>query len=510
MQYFLIVIMVTMLAGCGGSSGTNNTASGGDVIVTVQSFANLSSAKASPLTAGKEILITRAETVNNLTIPADRTLKIQQGGSLSVNSGKTFVLNGPFSAGQYQVFTGSGAVVFNSPLVNLGTTSWFGVGQQVTANGFINVPPTLISTNFVLGATASAKNIFAEWTGGVTPNDTRPISTYRKIYASTLGISRINIMTFGDSVAGLKYFAYSQPLAKLLGAAANYVPNGTLPPFSAGMFTFPYFGSGWSWLTGQYTYWPSGELLSFPPGATADFKNGGVDPKFTKLSVYYIKESGGGTFTVSVGGSVVGTVDTNNTTIGLGIFTYPKAVGQAKVTITSTSGTCKIVEAHVINETISGLNWYKVATGGLALNDAMSTSTARANLQTYLADIDLDMLTFEMKETSTYGDTSTYDGRLKQLFDLIDAGAATADKIMIGSTPVGNGQNDADQVLQNSTLKANSLLRGYIYWDGYSPVVSYENLVALGWQGDGVHVDWNCSMFLANLMFSDLGFDSLL
>ncbi len=88
----------------------------GDIItqgpwVDVRSFASLAAAVASPVTAGKQIWVTNAQTVSaNLTIPADRGIKVQQGGMITVDSGFTLTINGPFEAGLYQVFSGSGEV----------------------------------------------------------------------------------------------------------------------------------------------------------------------------------------------------------------------------------------------------------------------------------------------------------------------------------------------------------------------------------------------------------------
>lgn len=88
----------------------------GDIItkgpwVDVRAFASLSAAVASPHTAGKLILVARAESVSdNLTIPADRAIEVAPGGSLDVAAGKTLTINGPFESGDYRCFAGDGAV----------------------------------------------------------------------------------------------------------------------------------------------------------------------------------------------------------------------------------------------------------------------------------------------------------------------------------------------------------------------------------------------------------------
>ncbi|MDC1444455.1 glycoside hydrolase family 55 protein [bacterium] len=49
------------------------------------------------------------------TIPASMGLRAFPGDVLTIPAGKTLTINGPFVAGSYQIFTGSGSVVFGQP-----------------------------------------------------------------------------------------------------------------------------------------------------------------------------------------------------------------------------------------------------------------------------------------------------------------------------------------------------------------------------------------------------------
>jgi len=82
------------------------------------------------------------------------------------------------------------------------------------------------------------------------------------------------------------------------------------------------------------------------------------------------------------------------------------------------------------------------------------------------------------------------------------AGAPNATILGIGSTPISSG--DADQVIQNAQLRAACAASGALYWDGYTPVVNYATLNALGWAGDGTHPDEKANAFLAGLLLNDL------
>lgn len=74
---------------------------------------DLSTAIKSSTTAGKTLLITTPQTINDLVIPSDRSIKFIKGGLINLNSGSTLLINGPFEAGLYQVFSGNGTVKFN-------------------------------------------------------------------------------------------------------------------------------------------------------------------------------------------------------------------------------------------------------------------------------------------------------------------------------------------------------------------------------------------------------------
>lgn len=63
---------------------------------------------------------------SDLTIPSNVALKVQNGALLTVASGKTLTINGPFSAGLYQVFSGSGSVEFAIGSVAEMNLEWWG------------------------------------------------------------------------------------------------------------------------------------------------------------------------------------------------------------------------------------------------------------------------------------------------------------------------------------------------------------------------------------------------
>lgn len=129
--------------------------------VNITDYASLNAAVTSIGSTPTRLFINTATTVTgSLTIPSTLELEITKAGS--INQGTyTITINGPFSAGQYQVFTGTGAITFNMPVVN--PNGWFPSGQVVTFNAGLEALPTLISTGMVLGVNSKVKEIHAGW-----------------------------------------------------------------------------------------------------------------------------------------------------------------------------------------------------------------------------------------------------------------------------------------------------------------------------------------------------------
>lgn len=61
----------------------------------------------------------------NATVPANVFLDIRNGGSIALN-GFTLTINGPFNAGVYQVFSGSGSVIFGAGQIIEAYPQWWG------------------------------------------------------------------------------------------------------------------------------------------------------------------------------------------------------------------------------------------------------------------------------------------------------------------------------------------------------------------------------------------------
>jgi len=115
-QIFFLLILCVAAAFAASLTTTPGVATAADgTKIDLSSFrdalhpaGNLSAAMASPLTAGKSVVISGIANCSDLTIPKDRFLEIIPGGGIN-NSGQ-LTLKGQVGAGPYRIFYGSGKV----------------------------------------------------------------------------------------------------------------------------------------------------------------------------------------------------------------------------------------------------------------------------------------------------------------------------------------------------------------------------------------------------------------
>ncbi|WP_217603529.1 hypothetical protein [Chitinophaga sp. GbtcB8] len=336
--------------------------------------------------------------------------------------------------------------------------------------------------------------------------------TFRKVLASSTSKQQIVIFPFGDSMAGRKMKYLGGALGRTL-IDGNQNDNGIDTIISS---RYRLAGgpcatssSGIVNNTTDFQHSASGISITIPQDVTATFNVAGSDPIFTHLKIYYYKEPGAGSFILNVGGTDVATINAANTAdTVLGIYKFTQAVLKKTITIRAINGPVNFYEVHYLDTTKSGVDQYTCSQGGIALNDMFKYNAAKKALATYIADGNVDLMTYEMKEGLNYPDGTTYTQRLNELSDILDATMPQGAKVFIGSTPVSSS-NDS-QISQNDTLFKVASDRGFIYWDGYTPVKDYQTMVALGWNGDGIHPAESCQAYLVSLMYQDLGLDNII
>lgn len=126
-RYIYVLQLLTILISAPAHSAVM-VFTGSGASTTYLTEQSLETARTSAEGAGKTIVVTSAltESQSNLSgpWPADRALEIKNGGSIANST--AFVVNGPFSAGLYQCFTGNGRVTFGTGSTSLVYSEWFG------------------------------------------------------------------------------------------------------------------------------------------------------------------------------------------------------------------------------------------------------------------------------------------------------------------------------------------------------------------------------------------------
>jgi hypothetical protein len=127
--------------------------------------------------SGNVIRITSPVTTGNFTVPAHVTLKIEQGGTITVSSGKTLTINGPFQAGLYQVFAGSGTVEFGKGSVAEVLPEWW---SNNTVPGSTDMGPALNSAAKSISSHGGVIKLqCTTYLGSTSPNPEN--KTYRSV-----------------------------------------------------------------------------------------------------------------------------------------------------------------------------------------------------------------------------------------------------------------------------------------------------------------------------------------
>lgn len=159
-QFTLTFLMLLVLTGNSYADILVSNATGGILAKKL----TLEAARTSLDCANKTIVVTSALTAaqSNITDawPTDRALRVEKGGSIANST--VFTINGTFEAGQYECFTGAGAITFNVPVAN--PNGWFSSNQTVTLNTNFTALASAISTNLTLGTNITIP-VMPEWWG---------------------------------------------------------------------------------------------------------------------------------------------------------------------------------------------------------------------------------------------------------------------------------------------------------------------------------------------------------
>ena len=145
--------------------------------------ASLAIAVSSPDAVGKAVVVRSPQTITaNVVVPSTIALRVENGGVITIDDGKTLTLNGSFSADDYQCFAyvGSGHVIG----LAYARPEWFGrtgSGDQVSINAALN----------------AARSV--ELRGAYTVGGSVKVPSYTKLYSNNLATVTVENVTWSPT-----------------------------------------------------------------------------------------------------------------------------------------------------------------------------------------------------------------------------------------------------------------------------------------------------------------------
>lgn len=445
------------------------------------------------------------------------TTQIREALKRSYTEAGYNLVDGSFEAGGTLVNSNDVLLQERTGKVFSGPAGTVAPGTDPTLPGSGYVPRTdvvLRDELFQSGAGISGSNAvdIANLVGFDFLEKRKPRKLMSKLFSAASSVSSLKIIPFGDSLAFAKIQQVSSFIDRRFGGTSTTAINtagnvaGTVVS-NGGDLAITYSGTVTS-ITGDYSRWFTGLTSLFTSGSSASLIKSGVDPTFSRIRVFYIKEPGAGTLSLSVGGSVVASANANSLTQDCGVIEYTKTYGKSACLLSASSGDVRVVFAHVDNmATLPGVDLYtSFATGGLSLANSMSYLSARNNLSFVLSVINPDLITFEMDDD--FGDSSANDAAFSLFKSVIDSSIPVADKLFIGSTP--RASNDALKIRSGNYLRSVCAKEGadYLFFDSYRIMGSHADMNAIFGSDDGTHPTASAQAFASESLIGFLSLNS--
>lgn len=334
--------------------------------ISVSGFNNFSTACSATSTLGKTIVIDKAVTVNNKSVTG-RTIKVIQGGSVNVSSGKTLTMPLP-DAGKYQIFSGSGTVKF-SPNIGDVIPEWFGAkgdGTTDDTSAFTVLEAGAYSRIYLSGTYKTTLSSVTKMYNGPgsllyktgialsgTPSQQMQAKNdwlydYNARYALDTPRSIVFIgdsITFGSMLTGRSQ-TYPYLIQQFLNNRLRFTQGNFL---SGSVVDYNDYT-----LAGTYTRGTSGPLgasIILQPGASITF----TADNLNYLGFWYQRTAASGTITITRNGATVMSANTAGTTAsdvfsewstfspGTANDNYVLSASVAPVELTGIAGTHQIV-----------------------------------------------------------------------------------------------------------------------------------------------------------------------
>lgn len=378
----------------------------------------------------------------------------------------------PVSTGVSGLGTGVAAFLSTPSSANLlsALTTKTGTGNAVFGTAPTISSPVITGTPDFTGGTTVLPGV---WSSRFTfmPN-------VAKRFNASSSNTRLKVLLLGDSLTANKVGDIRQALTDLLGDAG----------LSFGMTAVSSYAGGAA-AASDYTKWINGVYVNIPVGGSASFDyNTTTAILGDTLKVYYLKESGAGTFKIqsstdrtTFSDEVTGISAANATTIGA-VSTTTKgspSTYSVKVVNTGASGAVKVIGVEISNSTTRGVVIASAAVGGLSLSNM--TTVATAITDPILADFAADLIIYQ--NTDNAADQSTY---LPTLYSNIRSGYASNDWLFCSLNQM-DGITVTDAPAQNAAILAFAIASNQSYFDDFNWGISYALVNAASFMTDGTH-----------------------
>ena len=321
---------------------------------------------------------------------------------------------------------------------------------------------------------------------------------FHELYQQRTSRSRFAVACHGDSVSHRVWQFIVQELRRYYGDGGIVGPvQSTL----TGAFTATWTGtvahdlSAAGAATGDYQYLPNGGHFIMSSGAVLTMTAGNKST-FSRVITWFARRPGDGsalvelidnTSVVLASSTIV--LDGVNGTLERVVFDGIDVTKQISIRITATGSVVVLTGAFLRDYGV--IAW---ATGRGSTNLTQQNQSNIAILSGILSDINAVLMVHEYKEEDASNTFAPMMARMAQM--------PSVDQLFIGTLP--DSGSDSVRKDNNKLLRTNALANGFAYFDGDMACKDYDEIVRLGWQGDGTHLDSAAYFFVAQLVMTDL------
>jgi hypothetical protein len=318
----------------------------------------------------------------------------------------------------------------------------------------------------------------------------------------------VTVVSFGDSMADspdsiqLRLFERLRGQFGCAGYSFRNCQQTRLPQCERGTID-----------SGVTTNWWMQHFL-VPPGGVLWWANlwdwTGSSPS-DLLAVYWLARPEGGAFSVHLstnGGpwsSPIAALDGASDVPQVRFTNFFVGRQNYRLRLEGLTGTNLVLGGTQLDRSSNGVHIVFLAEPGINLNEIIPW---REHVKTVLRGLDPQLVIWHMKELADIGATNL-TARLSDLNELWPEAVPHGDVVYTGTSLEQRDSTNAWTLQQNRIVRAAAIGSGYGYVDCMKPCGSYETMMANKYFADEVHLTSAGNLFLADVVWQDMGFFAL-